>query len=164
MKMDGVGEIDKLVRAIEAAPDSQTRTAALGLIQAVLAIHGEGLKHIVGILQANVDSGAQLISALCCDDLISSLLSLHDLHPESPRSRAERAVAQLRETGLSVDLLEISDGGIVKLRLRDSSQRARTVVEDTLLAAVPDTAGVVFETEPSVGFVPVSALLGNGMR
>lgn len=164
MNQAAVERIERLIEAIESAPDSKTRASALELVQAVLAVHGEGLKRVLTLLQDGGDVGAEFIQKLCRNDLISSLLSLHDLHPEGLRSRAERAITQLREGGLNVELPRISEDGVITVHLSDSSQRVRKVVEDSLLAAVPDAAGIVFEPEPHSGFVPLNAISGNGLR
>ncbi|MGH9630910.1 MAG: hypothetical protein ACRD7E_21575 [Bryobacteraceae bacterium] len=162
MNIDATGRIESLIQTLESAPESQTRAVAMELAQAILTIHGEGLKQIVTLLESSGETGAELLGAMCGNHLISSLLSLHDLHPESLRSRAERAVTQLHAKGLKIELAGISEADVITITLADSSPVIRKTVEEALLAAVPDVGGLIFE--PRAGFVPVAALSGSGSR
>jgi hypothetical protein len=155
--------IERLVHALETAPESPARTAALELIQTVLRMHGEGLQRVLAILNERGEAGREVIRVMSDDELIASLLSLHDLHPDSLRTRVERAFIQLRGAapGVGADLLGISDEGVVTVRLRDASKRTRGLIEDAVLAAAPDAAGIVFEGEIA-GFVPLASLWANG--
>jgi hypothetical protein len=163
-----IDRVERLARAIEAAPESTTRAVALELIQATLTLHGEGLQRILAILNEQGQAGEKIIRLMATDQLISSLLSLHDLHPDSLRLRVERALLQLQDTianhGVEAHLRGVSEEGVVAVRLNGPShgtKRVHGVIEDALFAVAPDAVEIVFEGEPWPGFVPLSSLVSN---
>jgi hypothetical protein len=83
-----LGRVEALVGEIEAVADEAVREKARALVQAVLALHAEGLRRLLSL--AGPDSAARFAAA---DELVGSLLLLHDLHPdvETPARQALRA-------------------------------------------------------------------------
>lgn len=172
MSTAGMDRIEQLVRAIETAPESATRAAALELIQAVLSVHGEGLQRILRIAKEEAFTGPELVRIIVRDDLISSLLSLHDLHPDDLTARAEAALIQIRDTlskqGAEVRLGNVSEEGVVSVRLKGASpgvvKRLRSLVEDAIFAAAPDAAAIVFEEDLIHDLVQITSWVPNDVR
>jgi hypothetical protein len=87
----GLARVEALVAELEAVRDEAVREKARALVQAVLDVHGEGLRRLLAL--AGPDSAARFAAA---DELVGSLLLLHDLHPdvESAARAALRAAEQ----------------------------------------------------------------------
>lgn len=172
MSTAGIDNIERLARAIEDAPESTTRAVALELIQAVLNVHGQAFARILALLEEQGAAGEQFIEILARDQLISSLLALYALHPDTVNLRVERALLQIQETianyRAEVRLVGVSDEGVVRVRVtgvsRAAAGRLRTVLEDALSAAAPDANQIVIEHESGAGFVPIGSLLSNNGR
>jgi hypothetical protein len=157
MDLEQIGRIERLASEIEAAPPGRLRTAALELLQSVLKLHGDGLARVLEI------SGEHLIDALTGDDLISSLLLLHGLHPETLERRVSRAIARLNNSpkflGAQIRFTGVSEEGTIRLKLKRGKRRLKALVEDAVLSVAPDAASVIVETDDEAGFVPLSSLL-----
>lgn len=85
--------------------------------------------------------GPRLLEVLAADDLVASLLLVHDLHPLSLRQRLEQALSELRSAFPEVDLRLVSlDEEAASLRLRlvasGSSPRAAGALERRVREAV----------------------------
>jgi Fe-S cluster biogenesis protein NfuA/nitrite reductase/ring-hydroxylating ferredoxin subunit len=120
------------------------------LLQSVMALYGAGLARVVEA------AGPQLLRALADDDVVGSLLVLHDLHPDDVDTRVQRALEQVRpylgSHAGDVELSGVDEQGVVHLRLRGSCDgcpsSALTVagaIEDAVLAAAPDVVGLDVE-------------------
>src|SRR5206468_10592217 len=91
------------------------------------------------------------------DDLIASLLLLHNLHPEDLHTRVrhamERVRPQLEAQGGEAELVGISDQGVVRLRLHkagggcaSTASTLKSLLEEAVAEAAPDAAQIVTET------------------
>jgi Fe-S cluster biogenesis protein NfuA len=158
---DCVAQVESRLERVEGLADAPGREAALACIQAVLAMYGLGLERIVTHIATECDEGTErrLAAALARDELVSHLLMLHGLHPESVRSRVERALEAVRPSlgshGGNVELIGI-DGATVRLRLQgschgcpSSSATLRTTVEDAILAAAPEVMRIETDDAPA---------------
>jgi Fe-S cluster biogenesis protein NfuA len=128
------------------------------LVQRLVSLYGEGLRRLLDHARAAGADGA-LTGRLCDDELVSSLLLLHDLHPSPPEERVraaiERLAPHLAERGARIELVAV-DGGVARVRfsgggcssaaLQDSVRRA---VED----AAPDLSRVEIEEPPAAPLV-----------
>ncbi len=158
--------IEDLIGRIEKSADPALQAAARELIELVMDLHGEGLARVLDLLRAGAEPGAHWIESMGRDDLLSSLLVLHGLHPESLETRIHRALEKirpsLRKRGGEVELLAI-EGGAVRLRMQANGHAAalREVVEGAVYQAAPDITSLILEgLEDRSGFVPVEALRG----
>jgi Fe-S cluster biogenesis protein NfuA len=135
------------------------------LVRVVVDYYGTGLERIVGGLD-----GAAL-DKLIEDPLVESLLILHGLHPVPVEERIERALDRVRpylgSHAGGVAFLGISEDGVAQLRLDgschgcpSSTVTVRMTIEDALLEAVPELAGVDVAGQVE----PAPALLQIGMR
>lgn len=142
--------------------DPHARATATELVQAVMALHAAALQRI---LELNATSSSD-VQALASDELISSVLVLHGLHPDDIETRVRRAFDLLRQhfdsRGGRIELLEMSPESI---RLRVSGRAAapgnKEMIENTISQAAPEIETIVIEGLESAhdaSFVPLADL------
>jgi Fe-S cluster biogenesis protein NfuA len=165
--------IGGLVQQIESIADPATRAATKDLVQSLMDLHGAALGKALGIVADAGDVGSNIIDRLGRDPLVSSVLILYGLHPDSIESRVVKAVdrmrAQLRKQGCEVELLNVNEG-VIRLRVETGSHTcgstAKTVqatLEGAIYDAAPDLTSLViegFEEKPASGFVALGTLIG----
>ncbi len=144
--------VEALLDEVETFPEPQ-RAVATELVQALLAMYGEGLAKIVAAGSVPVE-----------DELVAHLLLLHGLHPVPVEERVTGALDSVRPYlaahGGGVELLGVEDG-VVRLRLEgachgcpSSSLTLRAAVEEAVVKAAPDVERIDAE-----GAVEAPALL-----
>jgi hypothetical protein len=137
--------IATLLARFESLPDQRALEWAEELVRLVTTMYGEGLARV---LEAACDPGSSteeaLVARLADDELVSSLLLLHGLHPESMRGRVERALTALERSLGSADvrLLDADEEtGTVRVRLLvDHGPSASASVEQLVRRAIEDAA------------------------
>jgi len=140
--------IESLLQA-SATGGAAARTRAEDLVGAVSGLYGAGLARVLDILDETGRLDAELLDALVGDDLVASLLLVHDLHPHDVQTRVRRALDTVRPYlgthGGDVELLGVDDGGVVRLRLLgscdgcpSSSVTLQLAVEGAVEAAAPE--------------------------
>jgi Fe-S cluster biogenesis protein NfuA/nitrite reductase/ring-hydroxylating ferredoxin subunit len=150
------------------------RDRAEELVRQVTELYGAGLERILQLLDRQGALGPGTMSALAADPLVSGLLLIHGLHPVDLPGRVAGALDSVRpylgSHGGDVELLGISEDGVVRLRLLGSCQGCpsssvtlKLAVEDAIETAAPEVAGIeVEEAAPAAAvipaFVPVGAL------
>ena len=150
--------VEKLAARLQGAGDPEVRATALDLVQSVVELHGAALQRLVDSLLRTPAGEQALIEALR-DDLISSMLLLHNLHPDDLETRVlrgiEKARPYLKSHGGDVELAAVRDG-IVHLRLHgtcgscpSSSITLKNAVEDALFEVAPDIVEIVSENAAS---------------
>jgi Fe-S cluster biogenesis protein NfuA len=154
-----------------AAHGAMARERSEELVRLVVDLYGAGLERLLDALYeaGRLDETAQ--QALAADELVASLLLVHDLHPYDLATRVERALEDvrpyLRMHEGDVRLLEVTAEGVVRVRLlgscdgcASSSATLRSAVRGAVEAAAPEVTGIeVADPEPAAGTViPVSAL------
>lgn len=159
-----VQRLDDLVREFEALPYPQIRERVFALLQAVDAIHREGISRLVRLLRDRGHAG--LIDAAAGDPAVRVLLMLYDLLPGDERSQAEAALDAVRpyinSHGGEVEVLEVIDG-VVHLRLSGScvgcAGSAITLkrgIETALREGFPGFKGIrLHEPQPSMEVIPL---------
>jgi hypothetical protein len=157
--------IEELLDTIGSAADPSLRTTANQLIQLVMELHGTGLERMLEIIDAAGQPGAKLIDKLSEDELVSSLLVLHGLHPLDLETRVRRALETVH--GGNAELLSAKEGA-VHLRLHPtgngSGKSFRAVVEAAVYNAAPDITSLMMEGGGEQdGFVPIETLLGHSL-
>ncbi|HZQ85246.1 MAG TPA: hypothetical protein VFA83_10430 [Acidimicrobiales bacterium] len=73
--------IETQLRKLRASLDDPTMTDVEEVLSLLTTLYGAGLARIVDVLKSTSD-GDRLITRLTEDKLVSTLLVLHDLHPE----------------------------------------------------------------------------------
>lgn len=164
--------IEVLVHELESLADPVARAGAMELVQAILELHGTGLERILYAIQDSGAGGSAIVEQLLRDDLVGSLLLLHDLHPLDLETRVRRSLDALRPhlgvEGGRVELLGL-DGGVARLSLEAGAHATPAILEETVrqavLGAAPEIVEVVFEgtrNGRAGAFIPLTAVVGVG--
>src|SRR3979411_2574705 len=105
--------VEKLAARLESAGDPEIRATALDLVQSVVELHGAALQRLVDSLM-RTPAGQQILSEALENDLISSMLLLHNLHLDDLETRVlrgiEKARPYLKSHGGDVELAAVRDG------------------------------------------------------
>ncbi len=132
-----------------------------------------GLERVLDIVYDAGRLDEEVLASLAADDLVSSLLLVHGLHPYDVGQRVEQALESVRpylgSHGGDVELIEVTEEGTVRLRLLgscdgcpSSSVTLKLAVEGAIEAAAPDITGIVVEDAPATAaaetLIPVSSL------
>jgi len=140
--------IETLIQEVSAFSDPHARKTVEELLQAILDMYGEGLARILELTRYAKVPGFELIKMFSDDELISSLLLLHDLHPVDIKVRVEKALNEVRpylqSHGGNVELLKV-EGGVAYLRLDGSCHGCaasaitlKQTIEEAVYKAAPD--------------------------
>ncbi len=164
-------EIETLLADIDSFPDEEMRAKTLEIVQNLLMLYGEGMAHMLSIIQLTSPSPVRenVLEALARDELVSHLLLLHDLHPIDVETRVLGALQEVRpyleSHGGNVELLGI-EGGVARLRLQgscsgcpSSTMTLKLAIEEAIQKAAPELEGVVAEgvTAPApINFLPAA--------
>jgi hypothetical protein len=142
-----VERIEALVAECAASPDPATRRNAQELVQLLMRLYGAGLARILRMVELHDASGRRTVDALLGDDLVASLLVLHDLHPEDDEARIRRGLERLEApVGATIRLLEVRDG-TARVHLDDERGAAslldvERLIDDVVRAVAPNIAVV----------------------
>lgn len=171
-----LARVQELSERVEALDDPGARTLAQDLVSAVIAMYGDGLERILGVVRDSREAGATILDQLSQDGAVASLLLIHDLYPVGLRERVIEALDTVRpymeSHGGNVELLDLTDDGVAHLALQGSchgcaASRAtlETAIKQALDEHCPDlggveVAGVTDEADPAH---PVSAITGMAL-
>jgi Fe-S cluster biogenesis protein NfuA/nitrite reductase/ring-hydroxylating ferredoxin subunit len=147
-----VQSIQDLQERLETTGDTATREVADQLVSAVVRMYGAGLERIVDVLAGAGSDGRRIADALSEDELVSTLLLIHDLHPVPLDDRVRAALDSVRpymeSHGGNVELLSLHDG-VATIHLRgscsDCAASAVTLelaIKQALEEAAPDLEGL----------------------
>lgn len=165
--------IETLLDALGAG-GAVARGRAEELVRQVTELYGSGLARILEILSDRGQLDGGTLEALTADELVSSLLVIHGLHPQDVETRVAAALDSVRpylgSHGGNVELLDISPAGVVRLRLLgtcqgcpSSSVTLKFAVEEAIESAAPEVTAIEVveeESRPAVpALIPVDALL-----
>ncbi len=165
-----VSRAEGLLDQVEAIADTQAQAVAIETIQVLFDLYGEGLARMVEA--SGRRAGDALLDEYRADELISHLLLMHGLHPETLEARILKALEEVRpymeSHGGNVELLGVEDG-VVHLRLVGSchgcgasSTTMKLAVEKAIHRYAPDVLAVEAEgavespADLPAGFVPLS--------
>lgn len=134
-------------------------------------MQGAGLERLMEIIYESGSAGQLMIDELGRDELVSSLLLVHGLHPLDLESRVRNALEKvgprLAQHGGSVEFLEVTREGALKLRLAGSCHGCpssiltlKFSIEEAIYAAAPDMTSL--EVEGATPSEPQSAKGANG--
>ena len=121
--------IDALIDAVAGAGGgpvnpARSRERAEELVRVVTDLYGAGLERLLEIVYDSGRLDDELLGLLAADDLVASLLLVHGLHPYDVPTRVEQALDGVRpylgSHGGDVELLEVTDAGVVRLRMLGS--------------------------------------------
>jgi Fe-S cluster biogenesis protein NfuA len=156
--------IEELLEKLQASADPRTLDVAEELLRMVTELYGEGLARVVQLVRSEAP---ELLPALVADELLASLMVVHDLHPDDLAARVESALQSVRPFlgahGGDVELLDL-DGriGAVHLRLLgscdgcpSSAVTLRTAVEQAIADAAPEITTIDVEERSREVATPV---------
>ena len=146
--------IEELVRQVEQIPDRESRECAQKAMEAILELHGAGLERMMELVLEGGASGEAAMRRFTNDSLVSSLLILHDLHPDDVETRIGET---LRKMHAQAELIGVFDGA-VRVRLSGEGCGLKESVAAAIRAIAPDVTEVIIEERPAQGFVPLGAL------
>lgn len=150
-----VRRIEDLVRRLTEIPDPASRDVAQSLMEAILELHGAGLERIMNIVVEAGDPGKAAIRRFAGDGLISSLLVLHDLHPDDLETRVRHALGKTHGAAELVGVFE----GVVRIRLAAGGHGLKETIEAAVREAAPDATEITVEDfVPGNGFVSLESL------
>jgi Fe-S cluster biogenesis protein NfuA/nitrite reductase/ring-hydroxylating ferredoxin subunit len=147
-----VERVQDLQARLEATGDSAVRDVADELVSAVVQMYGAGLERIMaGLFDAGED-GERIAAALSGDELVATLLLIHDLHPVDLGDRVQQALDSVRpymeSHGGNVELLSLTDG-VARIHLQGScsdcsasSVTLELAIKAALEEAAPDLEGL----------------------
>ena len=134
------------------------------LVELLVDLYGTGLQRFVGLLVEEPD-GPDVLRRLASDDLVGSLLMLHDLHPDDTETRVLAALDKVRpylgSHAGGVTYLGIDEEGAVQLRLEGSCDgcpsslvTVKMAIEGAINEAAPEIVrveveGVTAEKKPA---------------
>ncbi|MBO2450786.1 NifU family protein [Actinomadura barringtoniae] len=138
------------VEELLAGLSGSERDRAEKLVGEVVRLYGAGLARVMEI------AGPEGGRALAADDLVGSLLVIHDLHPLSTAQRVRSALDRVRpylgSHAGGVELLGVDADGVVRLRLEgnchgcpSSQVTATQAIERAVLDDAPEVTKVVVE-------------------
>jgi len=139
-----------------AAGGAVARERAEELVRIVADLYGAGIERILDILHETGRLDDAVLGELAGDKMVSSLLLVHGLHPYDIGTRVEKALESVRpylgSHGGDVELLDISDDGVVRLRLLgscdgcpSSSVTLKLAVEGAVEEAAPEVTAIEVE-------------------
>lgn len=163
-----LARIEELIHAVDAIDDDKVRSQTRELIEALLEMQGAGLERLMEIIYDSGPAGQSMIDELGRDDLVSGLLLVHGLHPLDLESRVRNALEKvgprLAQHGGSVEFLEVTPAGALKLRLAgnchgcpSSILTLKFSIEEAIYAAAPDITSLEVE-----GATPLEPESDNG--
>lgn len=140
--------IEALLAAIEQSATPPIAATAGQLVAEVGDLYGEALARATELLHESGQGDA--IRAALTDDLVASLLVVHDLHPHDLRERVARCLTDLAvdlpEHGGLVEFHGVDDDGMVHVEINGGSEihrwRTRLAVERAIDKAAPDHGGI----------------------
>ncbi len=163
-------EHDRMLARLLADAEAACGPAAWPRVEAVVTslieLYGSGLERILVLARAAALDREALDDDLAADEVVSSLLLLHDLHPLALEKRIARALERVRDevphTG-ALSLVGITDG-VVQLRGAQPGAQLPTtaVVARAIEREAPELAGVQIDGAPPAradGLLPVDRLV-----
>jgi len=167
-----ISRIEELIQAIDGIADEKSRGQARELVEALLQLQGAGLERLMELIYDSGPEGQAIIDRVGEDELVSSLLLVHGLHPVDLESRVRGAIEKvgprLAQHGGSVEFLSVSREGALRLRLAgnchgcpSSILTLKFSIEEAIYAAAPDITSL--EVEGATTLEPaLSANVANG--
>ncbi|MEU6882572.1 hypothetical protein [Streptomyces sp. NPDC046712] len=147
--------------------DAAACAAAEEVVRVLMEFYGSGLARVVDLLgRSGARPPADPLSPLLADELVASLLTLHELHPEDAPTRIDRALSRLPQPVENAGFDPST--GVLRLRPTASSgcgcgstvESTRQAAMDALACFAPEVTDV--QLEPAAPREP--ALLQIGTR
>lgn len=155
--------IERLLAELGADTDPSVQRRAEELVRLLVDFYGAALARVVELADES------LLERLADDDLVASLLIVHDLHPLPTLARVEAALERVRpylgSHAGGVKLRGIDEQGVVHLALegtcngcQSSTQTVKLSIERAIEEAAPEVTGIDVQ-----GIVPEPRSAGAGL-
>ncbi len=166
--------IERLLAEAEAATGPAAWPRVEALVTALVDLYGRGLERLVAHARAAAGGACtELEERLQRDEIVSSLLLLHDLHPVPLEERIARALRRVRDELPEAAPLALAgvEGGTATLRANGGRPPPAAVVARAVEREAPELAGIrIVGDEPGraeaqpPSFVPIERLHRGGAR
>ncbi|MCI0460121.1 MAG: NifU family protein [Gemmataceae bacterium] len=161
---DTLQRLEILLKAAQELTDAQAKECTRELVQTLLDFHRLGLARVLEIIARAGDPGRAIITELAEDELASTLLLQHDLHPVDVATRVRRALDMVRPymhaNSGDVELLAATDE-VVQVRAQGSGWttsaiKLKLAVQLAILRAVPGVTTIEIQglTDDGNGLPP----------
>ncbi len=143
------GRISELLDQLGGLPDRRAGEWATELVCCLTDIYGECLARVVEAVAESDGASCTVLQRLLGDDLVTSLLIVHDLHPESLRSRVLETLEKLRRENGEADfaLIELDEeSSRVRLRVVAGPEAASGAAAERRLRAALEVGAPELET------------------
>src|SRR6476469_11009820 len=163
-------EVEEVLDEFAGAGDDAALERAERLVRSLMGLYAAALGRVLDVAE---ERDPALVRALADDEVVGSLLVLHDLHPDDVDTRVQAALDRVRpylgSHAGGIEYLGVDQEGVAHLTLQgschgcpSSSVTVTMAVEGAVLEAAPevtavDVVGVVADT-------PSSPLLQIGLR
>ena len=155
--------IERLLAELGADADPSVQRRAEELVRLLVDFYGAALSRVVELADES------LLERLADDELVASLLIVHDLHPLPTLARVEAALERVRpylgSHAGGVELRGIDEHGVVHLALegtcngcQSSTQTVKLSIERAIEEAAPEVTGVDVQ-----GIVPEPHSAASGL-
>jgi Fe-S cluster biogenesis protein NfuA/nitrite reductase/ring-hydroxylating ferredoxin subunit len=155
--------VKEILEELSGGGDRRTMLLAEELVRSLTSLYGAGLEHILQAIEARAPQPEAVLEALAEDELVASLLVLHGIHPVDTLTRVERGLERVRpylaSHGGDVEVLELQDDGVLRLRLKGScdgcgasAQTIKHAVEAAVLEIAPEVVSLDVEGLPPPRF------------
>ncbi|MGW1887495.1 hypothetical protein [Streptomyces sp. NPDC001970] len=161
--------VEEILDRLAADGDGQACAAAEELVRVLMDFYGAGLARTLEVLgrPAAVRPGGDPLAGLLGDELVASLLVLHDLHPEDVPTRIARALGSVQHSVESAGFDEAT--GVLRLRVTGASgcgcpstqEVARQAAAEALSRFAPEVTAVELDTA-AVSREPALLQIGSG--
>ncbi|MBV8273779.1 MAG: NifU family protein [Verrucomicrobia bacterium] len=161
--------LQKSLAEIERLPYPGASELIQDCMEAVLGFYGAGLKRILQVVSEDGAEGRKVYRDLIRDDVVKSLLLIHDLHPLSLETRLLEALDKVRpylkSHGGNVELISL-EHDVARLRLQGTCQSCASssvtlelAIRHAIEQACPDLAH--FEVEGVAQEKPAVSLISH---
>jgi Fe-S cluster biogenesis protein NfuA len=140
--------VEALIAELGASRDARVKAAADDLVRQLMRLYGAGLERLLDLVYEQDEAAAPaLFDRLADDPLVSSLLTLHGLHPYAVDRRITRAIDRVRPivdaAGGQLALTSVTREAItVRLSvapgLSSTAVNLRPLIERALAEAAPE--------------------------
>jgi len=143
--------VDRLLTDLGGLAGAAAVATAEELVRTLVGLYGAGLERVMEIV-TEADA-AEALHRMTADDLVASLLIVHDLHPLTTAERVRWALDGVRPPLRGVELLGVTDG-VVRVRLTGGhccgSAQITEAIERVVASAAPEVSGVEVARETAL--------------
>jgi Fe-S cluster biogenesis protein NfuA/nitrite reductase/ring-hydroxylating ferredoxin subunit len=147
--------IERLLQEFREAGDPRVTARAEELVGLLMKFYGAGFERVLEIVTSDGTQEPELLEQLTDDELVSSVLILHGLHPLDLETRVRRALERVRpylgSHGGDVEIVGF-EGDTVRLRMQGTCESCPAsavtlnfAIEKAILEAAPELTGIVAE-------------------